>query len=67
MQQALDTISADKKNNKKSLNAASQTIVTAFNKILDPTSVVRESEYARTPEGQSYLERLQGKYEQLMK
>jgi hypothetical protein len=29
--------------------------------------VVRESEYARTPEGQSYLERLQGKYEQLMK
>lgn len=67
MQQALDTISADKRNNKKSLNVASQTIVTAFNKLLDENSVVRESEYSRTPEWQSYLEKLQGKYEQLTK
>ena len=67
MQQALDAIAADKKNDKKTLNSASQTIVTAFNKILDPTSVVRESEYARTPEWQSYIDKLQGKYDQIIK
>ena len=32
-----------------------------FNKILDPTSVVRESEYARTAEGVSLIENLKGK------
>lgn len=44
----------------KSIGAQSQAIVTAFNKILDPTSVVRESEYARTPEGQSLLNQIEG-------
>ena len=67
MQQALDAIDADKKNDKKTLNSASQTIVTAFNKILDPSSVVRESEYARTPEWQSYIDKLQWKYDQITK
>jgi len=44
----------------KSKNAADQALVTSLNKILDPGSVVRESEYARTAEGQSILNRLGG-------
>lgn len=40
-----------------------QSLVTTFNKILDPTSVVRESEYARTPEGAALLRRIQGRVE----
>lgn len=47
-------------NSGKSIGAQSQAIVTAFNKILDPASVVRESEYARTPEGQSLINRMEG-------
>ncbi len=43
-----------------SLNLASQAIINAFNKILDYASVVRESEYARTPEGQGFLNRIKG-------
>lgn len=46
----------------KSIGATAQAIITTFNKILDPTSVVREAEYARTPEGASLLERLEGQY-----
>lgn len=46
--------------NGTSLNPGSQAAIIAFNKLLDPTSVVRESEYARTPEGVSLLSRLQG-------
>lgn len=49
----------------KDLNATSQVIITNFNKILDPTSVVRESEYSRSPEGQSYLNQLEGKLYQI--
>jgi len=49
----------------KSLNT--QAIITAFNKILDPTSVVREGEYDRTAEGQSLISRLQGKVENISK
>ncbi len=37
-----------------------QILVVSFNKILDPTSVVRESEFARTPEGLSIINRMQG-------
>lgn len=37
-----------------------QTLITTFNKILDPQSVVRESEYARTPENMSLINRLYG-------
>lgn len=40
--------------------AASQGLIIAFNKMLDPTSVVRESEYARTPEGAALINRLEG-------
>lgn len=45
----------------KDLNATSQAIITTFNKILDPTSVVRESEYDRTGAGQALLSTIQGK------
>lgn len=43
-----------------STNSSDQVIVTVLNKVLDPGSVVRESEYARTAEGQSVLSRLEG-------
>jgi hypothetical protein len=49
----------------RSLNT--QAIITSFNKILDPSSVVRESEYDRTAEGQSLINRLQGKYDNIIK
>ena len=42
------------------LNPASQGILVAFQKLLDPTSVVRESEYARSGQGLSLLNRLDG-------
>lgn len=48
----------------RSLNT--QAIITSFNKILDPTSVVRESEYDRTAAGQSLLAQLQGKYDNIV-
>ena len=40
-------------------NFVDQALVVVFNKILDPGSVVRESEFARTPEGLAYLDRLE--------
>lgn len=49
----------------KPLNAQSQAVIIGFNKLIDPTSVVRESEYARTPEGASLVNRLEGKIQQL--
>jgi len=48
----------------RSLNT--QAIIISFSKILDPTSVVRESEYDRTAEGQSLINRLQGKYDNII-
>lgn len=48
----------------RSLNT--QAIITSFNKILDPTSVVRESEYDRTAAGQALIARLQGKYDNII-
>lgn len=41
----------------ETLNPTDQAIITTFNKILDPGSVVRESEYARTPENMALLDR----------
>lgn len=46
-------------------NGGSQAVLVTFQKILDPTSVVRESEYARTATGQSLLNRIQGYSERL--
>ncbi len=41
-------------------NGGSQAVLVTFQKILDPTSVVRESEYARTTEGQALLSKIEG-------
>lgn len=41
-------------------NGGSQAILVTFQKILDPASVVRESEYARSPQGVSALQRMEG-------
>jgi len=43
-----------------SVNDMDQAIIIAFNKLKDPTSVVRESEYLRSAQGQSVLDRLSG-------
>lgn len=43
-----------------------QVLISTLNKILDPTSVVRESEYNRTPENLSALNRMQGYYDKLL-
>ena len=43
------------------LNGTTQAIVTTFNKLLDPTSVVRESEYDRSSAGQALVSNIQGK------
>ena len=45
--------------------SGSQAILISFNKLLDPTSVVRESEYARSATGQSALETLKGMADKL--
>ena len=47
--------------------AGSQAILISFNKLLDPTSVVRESEYARSASGQSALETMRGFVDKLSK
>ena len=47
--------------------SGSQAILITFNKMLDPTSVVRESEYARSATGQSALETIKGYAEKLAK
>lgn len=46
-------------------NGGSQAVLVTFQKILDPTSVVRESEYARSAQGISMLGRIQGYIERL--
>lgn len=48
-----------------SLNAPSQAMLVTFQKMLDPTSVVRESEYARSGEGQSLVNTIYGQYQKL--
>lgn len=45
---------------KGNLNAGSQAVLVTFQKILDPTSVVRESEYARSPQGLSIIQKMEG-------
>ena len=53
--------------NKKTRIASDQALGVLFQKLLDPQSVVRESEYARTPEGASLLNRLQSIAPQMAK
>jgi hypothetical protein len=57
------SISADAKDRL----ASDQALVISFNKMLDPGSVVRESEYARTPEGQAAIQNFLGRATQLFK
>lgn len=52
---------------KGSMNAVDQSLITILNKMLDPSSVVRESEYARTPQGTSVINRLEGYKDKLSK
>ncbi|HEC65003.1 MAG TPA: hypothetical protein ENI23_06910 [bacterium] len=49
----------------KSINAASQGVLVSFQKLLDPTSVVRESEYARSGQGLGLISRIEGKATQI--
>lgn len=44
----------------KNVVALDQALVTLYNKMTDPTSVVRESEYARTPENLPIVNRISG-------
>lgn len=53
------------KSGKGSMVAVDQALITILNKMLDPSSVVRESEYARTPQDLAFLNRMQGKIEKL--
>ena len=52
---------------KGDMAAGSQAVLVTFQKILDPTSVVRESEYARSASGLSLLEQAAGAFERLKK
>lgn len=46
--------------NQTTKSAADQVLIVAFNKMIDPNSVVREGEFARTTQGQSIINRLKG-------
>lgn len=48
------------------MNAGQQVVQVAFQKMLDPLSVVREGEFARSAAGQSLLARAQGAYTKLV-
>lgn len=50
----------------KNFVAVDQALITLFNKQLDPTSVVRESEYARTGQNIPLLNAIKGKAEKVM-
>jgi len=54
-------------NNPKDFNriATDQVTITSLNKILDPDSVVRESEYERTPTNTSLINRAKGWFDKL--
>lgn len=58
MKAGLDRFEADP-------NGASQAVLVTFQKMLDPESVVRESEYARSSQGISMLHRMKGYAERL--
>jgi hypothetical protein len=54
--------SKEKAGKKVEWGVVDQPLITLFNKLLDPSSVVRESEYARTPQNQAYIDDLRGRY-----
>jgi len=47
--------------------ALDQGLITMYNKLTDPNSVVRESEYARTPENLPVINRIQGALQKVEK
>jgi hypothetical protein len=47
-------------------DAAGQTILVSFQKTLDPDSVVRETEYARSEQGQPLFDRIKAKWQQMV-
>lgn len=49
-----------KSKDSKNFIAIDQAIISLFNKMTDPQSVVRESEYIRTPQNQSIIDRFKG-------
>jgi len=51
----------------KNLVAVDQALITIMNKMMDPASVVRESEYARTPGDLPLMNRIKGAYEKIKK
>lgn len=60
-------LNAAKKGDLQGRNAVDQALIMMYNKLSDPTSVVRESEYARTPEGLSLINMFQGKIDRVVK
>lgn len=54
-----------KKGGKANRIASDQALGVLFQKMLDPTSVVRESEFARTPQGAAMVNRITGSIKQL--
>lgn len=58
-------LSQAKSGNAQSKNFLDQALISIFNKINDPGSVIRESEYARTPEGLALSNRIQGSLEKI--
>ena len=51
----------------KNFVAVDQALITLYNKLTDPTSVVRESEYARTAENIPLINQIRGKAEKVLK
>jgi hypothetical protein len=73
--QAAQTVNTQLRLMKSSLEAVrsgaaapgSQGVLVTFQKILDPTSVVRESEYARSASGLSLISRMEGAWDKITK
>ncbi len=65
IESGLREIQRDPKNSKNYI-ALDQSLIMLFNKMLDPDSVVREGEYARTVQNSPIFNRIRGKMEQVM-
>lgn len=63
MGEAMKEARADKP---ETLIAVDQALITLFNKMTDPESVVRESEYARTPNDQALVNTIKGKAQKIL-
>jgi hypothetical protein len=63
MQQQLGLMDVGLKRLSQDPLGATQAVLVTFQKILDPTSVVRESEYDRSAAGLAIIPRIQGMYE----